>query len=29
VLFVLGEGVDKPPEGDFSSEVAAMAGGKA
>ena len=29
VLFVLGEGVDKPPEGDFSSEVAAMASGRA
>jgi elongation factor Ts len=28
VLFVLGEGIEKPPEGDFGSEVAAMAGGK-
>jgi elongation factor Ts len=27
VLFVLGEGIDRP-EGDFGSEVAAMAGGK-
>jgi elongation factor Ts len=27
-LLVLGEGVEKGPEGDFSSEVAAMAGGK-
>jgi elongation factor Ts len=27
-LFVLGEGVEKAPEGDFSAEVAAMAGGK-
>jgi elongation factor Ts len=27
VLFVLGEGIDRP-EGDFSGEVAAMAGGK-
>jgi elongation factor Ts len=28
VLFVLGDGIDKPPDGDFGSEVAAMAGGK-
>jgi elongation factor Ts len=28
VLFVLGEGIEKPPEGDFGSEVAAMAGAK-
>ena len=24
VLFVVGEGIDKPPSGDFAAEVAAM-----